>query len=79
MGLFFPPASPSSGGGDLSYVHTQAIPSATWTITHNLGKYPSVSTVDSAGTWWLGDVAYVDANSLIVRFGTPFAGAAYLN
>jgi hypothetical protein len=73
------PTPPPSSGGDLSYVHTQAVPAALWTITHNLGKHPSVSTVDSAGTWWLGDVTYIDANTLVLHFGAHFAGAAYLN
>lgn len=66
-------------GGDLSYVHAQAVPSASWVVVHNLGKYPSVSVVDSAGNEWIGDVHYDSANSLTVTFGAPFGGSAYLN
>lgn len=73
------PAGPPGSGGDLSYVHTQSVAAAVWTITHNLGKYPSVSVVDSALTAWIGDVTYTNANSLTVTFGAAFAGSAYLN
>lgn len=66
-------------GGDLNYVYLQTAPSATWSITHNLGKFPSVSIVDSAGTLYLSDVKYIDENSLTITFNAAFAGKAYLN
>ena len=66
-------------GTDLHYTHTQSIASSMWTIVHNLGKYPSVSIVDSAGTLWISDVRYIDPNSLVVTFGAAFGGSAYLN
>ena len=66
-------------GGDLHYVYLQTSPSVTWSITHNLGKYPSVSIVDSAGTFYLSDVKYIDKNSLTITFKAAFAGKAYLN
>jgi len=66
-------------GGDLNYVYLQTAPSATWSITHNLGKFPSVSVVDSAGTLYLSDVKYIDENSLTITFNAAFAGKAYLN
>ena len=50
-----------------------------WTIQHNLGKYPSVSVADSAGTEVVGDVQYIDKNKLSVVFTAPFSGKAYLN
>lgn len=65
--------------GDLSYHFQQATPSAVWTIVHNMGKYPSVMVVDSAGTVVEGAVEYLDANSLKVYFSAPFGGDAYLN
>lgn len=71
-----------SGGGagsDAKYVHDQAIPSATWNITHSLGKYPSVTVVDSAGSVVEGEISYTDANSLVLTFVGGFAGKAYMN
>ena len=67
------------GVGDLHYLHTQMAASATWTITHNLGKYPAVTVIDSAGDQCEGAVVYVDTNTITLTFGAAFAGAAYLN
>lgn len=64
---------------DLTYVYKQLSPAASWTITHNLGKYPSVSVADSAGNTVIGEVNYVNENSLVVTFSAQFAGVAYLN
>ena len=66
-------------GGDKHYVHRQNVPDDTWTIQHNLGKYPAVSVVDSAGTVVYGEVQYLDLNSLTVSFSGGFSGKAYLN
>lgn len=51
----------------------------TWSIPHNLNKYPSVTVVDSAGTTVFGDVHYESLNKLTVCFSVAFAGEAYLN
>jgi hypothetical protein len=62
-----------------TYVYTQAVPSATWTITHNLGKHPSVAIVDSAGTVVEGDIIYDSNNQVTASFVGGFSGVAYLN
>jgi hypothetical protein len=64
---------------DKHYTHNQGVASDTWTITHNLGKMPSVSVTDSAGTQAVGEISYVSLNQLIVYFTVPFSGKAYLN
>lgn len=64
---------------DLNYVHSQDTASATWTIHHRLGKFPSVTIVDSAGTTVGADVTYIDANTLQIDFIGAFSGKAYLN
>lgn len=69
----------ASGGSDLHYTFTQSTAAQVWSITHNLGKFPSVAVTDSAGNQGFGDVHYIDANSLTVSFGGAFAGVAYLN
>ena len=66
-------------GNDLNFIYTQSTPSATWNITHNLGKFPSVSVVDSANTQVYGNVDYIDDNSLTLTFTGAFSGKAYLN
>jgi hypothetical protein len=62
-----------------TYTHNQVSASATWTITHNLNCFPSVTVVDSAGTVVFGDVEYISANVVRVTFVAAFGGKAYLN
>lgn len=64
---------------DKSYIHDQILASDAWTIVHNLGKYPSVGVVDSAGTIVIGEIDYISTNEVRVRFTAPFSGKAYLN
>lgn len=66
-------------GGDLTYVHTQGVASTTWTVNHNLGKYPTVTIMDSAGDEVEGDISYVSANTLTLTFHAAMGGVAYLN
>lgn len=66
-------------GTDKNYVFTQGVPSSTWTIEHNLGKYPSVLVEDSANDEVEGDIKYTDANNLVITFSAAFSGIAYLN
>lgn len=65
--------------GDKHYTHTQAVPSDTWEVTHNLGKYPSVEVVDSAGSVVVGDYKNIDTNTMLLTFSGAFAGKAYFN
>jgi len=73
------PAGPQGESGDLSYVHNQATPSSTWTITHNLGKYPAVTIVDSANDQVGGEVNFPSVNQVIVSFSAAFSGRAFLS
>lgn len=61
------------------HVHEQESASASWSITHNLGRCPSVTIVDSAGTEVVGDVQHVTSNEVHLTFAAPFSGKAYLN
>ncbi len=64
---------------DKNYTHNQVSAESSWNITHNLGKFPSVSTVDSGNTWVIGDVEYINQNQLTINFTSAFSGKAYLN
>lgn len=66
-------------GGDKHYVHKQETSSDTWEVTHDLGKEPAVTVVDSAGTEVIGEVEYVNLNKCILRFQAPFSGKAIFN
>lgn len=62
-----------------NYVHTQQVASVVWEITHNLGKYPAVTIVDSGGREVTGSVEHVSVNKVIIRFENAFSGTAYFN
>jgi len=72
-----PQGDPGLSGAN--YVHNQMVPSATWTVTHNLNRYPSVTVVDSAGSVVIGAVSYVSPDVVSIEFSAGFSGAAYLN
>lgn len=64
---------------DAYFKFNQMTPSANWVINHNLGKFPSVTVVDSAGMAHVGCVTYTDDNNLEIGFTFPFGGCAHLN
>jgi hypothetical protein len=64
---------------DKHFTFTQSEASATWSITHSLGKFPSVSVVDSGNTIVYGDIDYTSKNALTITFSAAFGGKAYLN
>lgn len=79
-GAFIDSGNPARGSGaDLSYIHTQGIASDTWSVNHNLGKYPSVSIVDSSGNSVIGEIQYTSVNALTIKFIGAFTGYAYCN
>ena len=53
---------------DATYTHNQSSISDTWTINHNLGRYPSVTVIDSGNTVVQGTIVYNSANQLTVTF-----------
>lgn len=62
-----------------TYTHIQDVASSTWTINHNLEYHPNIEVVDSAGTAVIGNYQYVNVNTIIATFASPFAGKAYLS
>ena len=62
-----------------TYIHEQNTASDRWEIIHKLGKYPSVTVVDSAGNEVTTSVQYIDKNICIVTTNGKFKGIAYLN
>ena len=70
--------------GTPTYSHNQSAASATWTITHNLNKFPSVTVIDSGDSVVQGEILYNSANQLTLTFyaggsTSAFSGKAYLN
>lgn len=70
---------PPGSGIAVTYTHVQNTADTEWLINHQLGRYPSVTVVDSAGTHVIGGVTYVDEFTIRVSFDFQFSGKAYLN
>jgi hypothetical protein len=68
-----------TGGGDAYYRHVQGVAAAIWTVVHNLGKFPSVSIVDSTGTTVYGTVHYDSTSQVTLSFSGAFGGEAYFS
>lgn len=67
--------------GDKTYISNQLNFSAgvSQTITHNLGKFPSVTVVSSNGNEVVGDIQHTSINTLKVTFENNFAAKVYVN
>lgn len=72
-------ASVAARLANYNYLHTQSTPSTTWTINHNLNRYPSVSTIDSSGNLMYGAVQYTSLNTVVITFGAAISGTASLS
>lgn len=65
--------------GDLNLVFDQGVASDFWTVPHDLGKFPSVTVMDSAGTFVEGEVTHIDNSILTIGFSSAFSGSVFLN
>lgn len=65
--------------GDKNYVHEQAVASTTWTVNHGMDKFPTIFIQDSAGSSIIGDIEYVDNNTVRVTFAVALSGKVYCN
>jgi|TARA_R100000988_G_scaffold35701_1_gene18066 hypothetical protein len=65
--------------GATTFVHNQGGASTTWTVTHNLGRFPSVTIVTDSNVVIIGDITYNSTNQLTISLATADSGKAYLN
>lgn len=69
----------------VQYVHNQSLASTTWTINHNLGKFPAVSIKFSSSdqvytnVGAFAGVTYTNENSITINLAAAESGYAYLN
>ena len=68
-----------SSQGAPTFVFTQTVAATVWNVNHNLGKFPSITVIDTANTVVTGQYEYTDNNNVILTFSAGFAGKAYLN
>jgi hypothetical protein len=71
--------TPSALAVDKNFVFPQDVASATWTVQHNLDKFPSCTMVLSTGQQGFGDVTFIDENNLTITFASAETGKAYIN
>ena len=71
-------AGPAGASALNPIVFRQDEAASTWTIVHGLNTFPVVVVVDSANETVMGDVSYLDPNTVQLTFGAPFSGIAYL-
>ena len=64
---------------EVAYHHTQSLSSDTWEVEHNLGFYPNITTMDSAGTLVEGELQHLSKYRLRVTFSAPISGQAFLS
>lgn len=64
---------------DRHLVYEWATPETTVTVSHNLGKRPAVTVVDTAGSEIVCDVRHDDNNTVTLTFSAPLRGTAYFN
>lgn len=74
-----PPGAPGPSGSDLTYVHNQDIASDTWTVNHNLGKFPTPTVVDTSGNELVSNIQHTSVNQLIVTHSVATSGKVYCN
>lgn len=60
------------------FEHEQQVASNNWIVTHNLGRLPSVTIIDSGENIVIGDVIYLNDNAVQISFTGAFGGRAYL-
>ena len=53
--------------------------STTWSIQHNLNKFPSVMITTNAGEQVQANISHTDKNNLTITFAGAVSGYAYLN
>lgn len=62
-----------------TFVYSPPVAMQVWTIQHNLGKYPSITTVESTGEKMYGREEYLNQDTVQITFLGACTGYAYLN
>ena len=77
--LYDSSATPSPGTSGQQLLSTATGVATSWTVTHNLNKYPSVTVIDTANSVIIGQIEYNSVNQLTITFKSATNGKAYLN
>lgn len=58
------------------YEHVQATPASSWTVNHNLSRYPQVAVLSVGGVEMWAETIHTSTNQVMVYFDQPMAGKA---
>lgn len=61
------------------YEHVQSSPSASWSVSHNLGFKPNVIVYSPGGLQVGASVLHISVNQTVINFNTPQSGSAVFN
>ena len=61
------------------YEHLQMTPDAVWTVVHGLNGFPNITAIDSSNSEIVGDLAYIDSNTVQITFASATGGKAYVS
>lgn len=61
-------------GSDKNFIFIQAVASTTWDVTHNMGKFPAVSIIDSLNREVEGEIEHITVNRYIATFNAAISG-----
>jgi hypothetical protein len=74
-----PAISISNGGGSTQFSYQQSIASTIWTINHNLGFVPNVTTVNNSSQEIVGVITTLSTTTVVIEFSDAVSGYAYLS
>lgn len=66
-------------GTDKNFTFTQGSAATTWSVTHNLNKFPSVTITLADGSQVEALINHTNKNSLTITFSGDNSGIAYMN
>jgi hypothetical protein len=69
----------NNGGGNTQYSYHQSVASTTWTINHNLGFVPNVTTVNESLQQIEGVITTLSTTVVVIEFSDAVTGYAYLS
>ena len=64
---------------DKNYIHEQTTSATQWIVIHNLNKFPAVTIINSGQKEIIGEIQYLDLNTLVVAFDYSLTGKVICN
>ena len=56
------------------YEHSQTVQASSWTVNHNLNRYPQVAVLSAGGVEMWAETIHTSLNQVMVYFDQPTAG-----